>query len=107
MVKSPSSIFDGPDETLLDTRQQCQFFGGRSQMWLVRREKGRAECERLHPGSGFPLARYISGRKYRTLGECRRWLNAQPHFRVTPPASKVPKSPKRKKQQEQTSAVEA
>jgi hypothetical protein len=77
-----SSIFDGSDETLLNTRQQREFFGGVSEMWLSRREKQRDEDERRKPGSGFPLPRWIARRKYRTLGELRRYRDAQPRALV-------------------------
>jgi hypothetical protein len=96
MAQHPS-VFDGSDETLLDTKQQREFFGNRSEMWIRRRELERDEAERRKPGSGFPLARWIANRKYRTLGECRRYRDAQPRFRVVtapppPPQSREAKA---------------
>jgi hypothetical protein len=79
------NLFDGPDGTLLNTTQQREFFGNRSQMWLTRREKERDKAELRQPGSGLPLPRWIAGRKYRTLGECRAYRDAQPRHRLTPP----------------------
>ena len=94
-AQRPVSIFDGSDETLLNTKQQRDFLGGVSDMFLARREKDDPD---------FPKARWIAGRKYRTLGELRRYRDSRPRFRVVgapkhrpPPPRKQP--PPRKAKQ--------
>jgi hypothetical protein len=93
----PSTDFDKfCNDTLLDIRQQRQFFGDRSESFLERRElAAKAERERraraglpAEPGPGeppiFPESRYIGPRKYRRLGDLRAYVAALP---VKPPVT--------------------
>jgi hypothetical protein len=98
-----TSIFD--DETLLNSSQQRAFFGGVSEMWLTRRERERAEAERRKPGSGFPLPRIIAGRKYRTLGDLRRYRDAQPQLKIV--ESDAPRPPVQSREAKAKRAVRA
>jgi hypothetical protein len=75
------TVFDGSDETLISAVQTRQFFGGVSEMWIVRRKRER-EKEIARGGVPFPLGRFIGNREYFTLGELRRYRDSRPHFKV-------------------------
>ena len=88
MAQHPS-VFDGSDETLLDSAQTRAFFGNRSEQWLPRREKDR-DKEHERGGVPFPLPRIIAGRKYWVLGELRAYRDACPRFKVVQPNAQLP-----------------
>ena len=75
------TVFDGSDETLISAVQTRQFFGGVSEMWIVRRKRER-EKEIARGGVPFPLGRFSGNREYFTLGELRRYRDSRPRFKV-------------------------
>jgi hypothetical protein len=96
----PNTNFDPfDDDVLLDAPQTRAFFGGKSDMFLYRREQAsRAERERRareglpaepRPGEAplYPLPKYIGARKYQRLGDLRRYAAALPSAK---PASNPP-----------------
>ena len=68
-----SSLFDGSNEQLLNSRQVRDFFGGVSSMWLPRR---------LRNDPSFPRPIPIAKRFYWKLGDLKRWRDAQVQFAV-------------------------
>jgi hypothetical protein len=57
------------DETLVSAGQLRAMLGGRSDMWLWRRQKD--------PNAEFPEPTVIANRRYWKLGEIRAWIAAQ------------------------------
>jgi hypothetical protein len=86
-----------PDEVLQSSRQAREFFGGVSEMWLVRR---LAE-EAAEGDMPFPRPVQIGKRNYWKLGDLRAWRDAQ--FRAqaqrtrrkrAPPAAEATRGPR-------------
>jgi hypothetical protein len=100
----PNTNFDPlDDDVLLDGAQTRAFFGGKSEMFIYRREQAsRRERERraqeglpAEPGPGetplYPLPKYIGARKYQRLGDLKRYAATLPQVN---PAGRPHKTPK-------------